>query len=153
MNRFLEKMIKPIMIRYELKHIIEIGAVEGRGIKGGDFVIGISLYMIVKNEANTLKGCLESVQGIVDEVTTQLERPDSIGFFNEACWTWLPHLQLCVCYNRIGDHCKSYEHNEIARSYRPMSLNILQNKTYLEQKLQQFDLAVGQSSANEGNML
>jgi predicted O-methyltransferase YrrM len=29
-NRFLEKMIKPIMIRYEPKHIVEIGAVEGR---------------------------------------------------------------------------------------------------------------------------
>lgn len=54
------------------------------------------------------------------------------GFTNPTCSTWLPHLQLCVCYDRLGNHKVAYEHNEKARAYRPMDSNILQNKTYLE---------------------
>ncbi|GAA4712685.1 glycosyltransferase [Brevibacillus fulvus] len=68
---------------------------------------------------------------------TELERPkESWGFFHEACWTWLPHLQLCVCYYHIGDVQKSYEHNEVARTYRPDDPTILSNKKLLEEKLQ-----------------
>ncbi len=64
---------------------------------------------------------------------TQLEKPiDSWGPKIEACWTWLPHLQLCVCYDRLGKHELAYEHNEIARKYRPEDTQVLYNKNYLE---------------------
>lgn len=69
------------------------------------------------------------------KLATQLERPNSWGFFIDSCWTWLPHLQLCVCYDRIGDYEKSYEHNEIARKYRPDDPAVLHNKKYLEGRL------------------
>jgi len=69
------------------------------------------------------------------KLATQVERPDSWGFFIEACWTWMPHLQLCVCYDRLGDPQKAYEHNEIARRYRPNDACILHNKQYLERVL------------------
>ncbi|WP_270168471.1 glycosyltransferase family 2 protein [Paenibacillus sp. SYP-B4298] len=66
-------------------------------------------------------------------LATELQRPDSKwGFFNDACWTWLPHLQLCICYYRLGDFEASYRHNELARAYRPGDPNILSNKTLLE---------------------
>lgn len=62
-----------------------------------------------------------------------MEKPiDSWGPMIEACWTWLPHLQLCVCYDRIGKHELAYEHNEIARKYRPENTQVLYNKNYLE---------------------
>ncbi|SPF45810.1 Glycosyl transferase [Candidatus Desulfosporosinus infrequens] len=67
------------------------------------------------------------------KLATQLERPvDSWGPVIEACWTWLPHLQLCVCYDRLGKHELAYEHNEFARNYRPEDSQVLYNKNYLE---------------------
>jgi glycosyltransferase involved in cell wall biosynthesis len=55
---------------------------------------------------------------------------------NVSFSTWFPHLQLCVCYDRIGDIENSYKHNEIAREYQPNNPHVLHNKTYLEGKLQ-----------------
>jgi len=54
------------------------------------------------------------------------------GLIDHPCWTWLPHLQLCVCYDRLGDRQSAWEHNEIARQYRPSDPTILRNKSYLE---------------------
>jgi glycosyltransferase involved in cell wall biosynthesis len=66
-------------------------------------------------------------------LATQLEHPkESLGFVNPVCSTWLPHLQLCVCYDRIGNYELAYQHNEAARRYRPNDERILQNKRYLE---------------------
>lgn len=67
------------------------------------------------------------------ETATKMEKPkDSLGFFNDDCWTWLPHLQLCVCYDKLGNYKLAYEHNEIASKYRPNDERILYNKKYFE---------------------
>ncbi len=67
------------------------------------------------------------------ELATELKYPeDNWGLFNGACWTWLPHLQLCVCYDRLGEYKLAHEHNEIARKYRPNDDQVLHNKKYLE---------------------
>lgn len=67
------------------------------------------------------------------KLATQLEKPlDSWGPRVEACWSWLPHLQLCVCFDRLGKHELAYEHNEIARKYCPENSQVLYNKNYLE---------------------
>jgi glycosyltransferase involved in cell wall biosynthesis len=67
------------------------------------------------------------------KLATKLEKPlNSWGPRIEACWTWLPHLQLCVCYDRLGKHELAYEHNEIAGKYRPDNPQVLFNKKYLE---------------------
>lgn len=62
-------------------------------------------------------------------------KKDTMGFINVACYTWLPHLQLCICYDRLGDYETANMHNEIARSYRPEDEKILHNKKYLEAKM------------------
>lgn len=67
------------------------------------------------------------------KLATELEKPlDNWGQLFHACWTWLPHLQLCVCYDRLGWHDLAYKHNEIARSFRPEDPQIIHNKNYLE---------------------
>jgi glycosyltransferase involved in cell wall biosynthesis len=73
------------------------------------------------------------------------QSPQHWGFRNLACSTWLPHLQLCVCYDRLGKHQLAYEHNEAARRYRPNDESVLKNKTYLEGilKHQSHELASG----------
>lgn len=67
------------------------------------------------------------------KLATEIEKPlDSWGHMHHACWTWLPHLQLCVCYDRLGKHKLAYEHNEIARTFRPEDPRVIHNKNYLE---------------------
>ncbi|MGG4107284.1 glycosyltransferase [Paenibacillus lautus] len=67
--------------------------------------------------------------------TQRKQTGDNWGFINPVCSTWLPHLQLCVCYDRIGEYRLAYNHNEIARSYRPTDPRVTQNKRYLESVL------------------
>lgn len=55
-----------------------------------------------------------------------------MGFVHTAWHTWLPHLQLCVCYDRLGDYETAYWHNEMARKFWPESPQVLHNKRYLE---------------------
>jgi glycosyltransferase involved in cell wall biosynthesis len=67
------------------------------------------------------------------ELATKLERPkNSWGFFNDDCWTWLPHIQLCVCYYKQGKKELSYKHNEIALSYSPNNETLLRNKEFFK---------------------
>lgn len=71
------------------------------------------------------------------ELATTIELPkENMGFKNPSFSTWLPHLQLCVCYDRIGNYELAYEHNEEARRYRPNDNKIIQNKKYLNSILQ-----------------
>jgi len=91
----------------------------------GEFCCRIGFYFLQKNNVQTAifwyKTAAETEQS-----------PDHWGFRNLACSTWLPHLQLCVCYDRLGRHDLAYEHNEAARKYRPGDSRVLQNKVYLE---------------------
>ncbi|RIW28054.1 glycosyltransferase [Bacillus salacetis] len=57
------------------------------------------------------------------------------GFTFKAYSTWVPHQNLCKCYYYLIDFEKAYEHNEIAREFRPEDPGILHNKKILEEKL------------------
>ncbi|EGW36167.1 glycosyltransferase [Desulfosporosinus sp. OT] len=66
-------------------------------------------------------------------IATQLEMPteysDSV---NKACWTWLPHLQLAVCYDRVGKLELGHRHNEFARNFVPQDNRVVHNRTYFK---------------------
>ncbi|WP_391573615.1 glycosyltransferase [Cohnella sp.] len=67
---------------------------------------------------------------------TQDRPPDHhFGVLHLISWTWLPHLQLCICYGMTGELELAYEHNEKALSYLPNDANLLQNKAKIEQAL------------------
>ena len=66
----------------------------------------------------------------------QVPDPDRWSFIYPAYHTWYPHLQLCVCYYRLGDYQKSYEHNEQAAKYRPEDSRIQFNRKLLKEKIQ-----------------
>jgi glycosyltransferase involved in cell wall biosynthesis len=70
-------------------------------------------------------------------VTTLGKPPMTGGMVDLTSWTWLPHIQLCVCYDRLGEYEEAYRHNEIALSYHPTHSSMLQNKLYLERVLAQ----------------
>lgn len=70
------------------------------------------------------------------DLATRLEKPAAAwGLMNEDCWTWLPHLQLCVCYYRMGDYRRSHEHNEKAAAFIPGDPRIQINRDLLAKLL------------------
>ncbi|MGQ3379122.1 tetratricopeptide repeat-containing glycosyltransferase family 2 protein [Priestia endophytica] len=56
------------------------------------------------------------------------------GFVQKDYYTWIPHIQLCVCYDRIGNIEEAFEHNEKAREYAPTNPSVLYNKEYFEKR-------------------
>jgi glycosyltransferase involved in cell wall biosynthesis len=64
------------------------------------------------------------------KLATTLQKPKSHGFFRDACWTWIPYLELCVCYDRIGNYDEAYKCNEVARSYVPSNKSVINNVNY-----------------------
>ncbi|RDI41849.1 tetratricopeptide repeat-containing glycosyltransferase family 2 protein [Falsibacillus pallidus] len=59
------------------------------------------------------------------------------GFLNHNCYTWLPHLQLCVCYFRLGQIEKSKHHNQMAKAYEPTNRMVLYNEEYFQSLTEQ----------------
>lgn len=49
--------------------------------------------------------------------------------------TWIPHLQLCVCYDRLGQLETAYAHNEQALAFHPAHPSMLHNRRYYDQML------------------
>jgi len=68
------------------------------------------------------------------KLATQLENTeDCWGLVNHACWTWLPHLQLCVCYYRAGDLMLAARHNEMAAAFVPDHPSVLHNRQFFRE--------------------
>ncbi len=66
---------------------------------------------------------------------TALSRPKqeySGGFILPDCYDYIPFLQLCVCFDKIGDRKKAKEYNEKAGACKPYSQAYLYNKQYFE---------------------
>ncbi|WP_421085626.1 glycosyltransferase (plasmid) [Priestia sp. MF3] len=60
---------------------------------------------------------------------------DNYGIHNYLYSTWIPHIQLCVCYDSLEDYKMAHYHNELAGGYRPTDPKYLHNKSYLETQL------------------
>lgn len=61
-----------------------------------------------------------------------LEVEDSKFFRNMGYSTWMPHLQLCVCYDRLGNHRLACEHNEMADKYVSGHSSVEYNRKYFQ---------------------
>ncbi len=54
------------------------------------------------------------------------------GFVLPDCYDYIPLLQLCVCYDKMGDRQKAKEYNERAGLCKPYSKAYLYNKDYFD---------------------
>ena len=66
---------------------------------------------------------------------TALNRPKnecSSGFVLPDCYDYVPLIQLCVCFDKIGDRKKAKEYNERAGACKPYSQAYLHNKQYFD---------------------
>ncbi|EZH65025.1 glycosyl transferase [Bacillaceae bacterium JMAK1] len=74
------------------------------------------------------------------QLAVQSREGDQLNFVNHAYSTWYPHLQLCVCYFRLGDLEKSKVANEKAAETMPDHESVIYNRKIfkeLEQSEQQ----------------
>lgn len=54
------------------------------------------------------------------------------GFVLTDCYGYLPAIQLCVCYDRLGEREKAEEYNNRALAFKPDDAAALYNKAYFE---------------------
>ncbi len=57
------------------------------------------------------------------------------GFTLLDCYDFIPLIELCVCYDRLGNQKLSMEYNERAGKIKPQNKAYLYNKQYFEEKL------------------
>ena len=60
------------------------------------------------------------------------------GFRVQACCDYIPAMQLCVCYDRMGDTVSAAAYNELAGSVRPKDAAVAFNRRYFAEKGIQF---------------
>ena len=56
------------------------------------------------------------------------------GFMLPDCYDYVPLLQLCVCYDKMGDRQKAEEYNDRAGACKPYSKAYLYNKQYFNSR-------------------
>ncbi|WP_343209356.1 glycosyltransferase family 2 protein [Anaerolentibacter hominis] len=67
------------------------------------------------------------------ELALLQKRDDTSGaFVIPDCYDFLPNLQLCVCYDRIGEHQKAASYNEKAGALKPQNPMYLKNRQYFQ---------------------
>lgn len=54
------------------------------------------------------------------------------AFVQKECYGFIPYIQLCVCYDRIGDHKKAYEYHKLSEKLNPGSEAVRLNKQYFD---------------------
>lgn len=54
------------------------------------------------------------------------------SFYLEDCHNYLPSIQLCVCYDRLGDHKTAYLYHRKTLQYHPKAPEVLLNSAYFE---------------------
>ncbi len=67
---------------------------------------------------------------------TQCQKKDRNGGFTyDDCYGFIPNIQLCVCYDQLGDHEIAQTYNEEAAKFKPDSPAVLHNRQYFIQLL------------------
>ena len=57
------------------------------------------------------------------------------GFVREEYREYIPHMQLCVCLDRLGEREKAYGHHLLAKSLRPEAAEVRYNEEYFRKVL------------------
>lgn len=47
-------------------------------------------------------------------------------------WSYIPNLQLCVCYDKIGMRQEAIHYNDKSAEYKPFDSAVIHNRKYFE---------------------
>lgn len=67
------------------------------------------------------------------ETALRTEKEHAGGFVQEECYGYLPCIQLCVCYDRLGERQKAETYNEMAALWKPNAPAVVYNRSYFKQ--------------------
>ena len=69
--------------------------------------------------------------------TAASRSPDlrSGGFLREDCYGYIPFLQMCVCYDRLGEYQTAHEYNRKALKLKPNDPIALSNEAYFQARI------------------
>lgn len=62
------------------------------------------------------------------------KRTEKGAFVQEECYGYLPCIQLCVCYDKLGEKERAKMYNEMAGVLNPSSEAVKQNRIYFAEK-------------------
>lgn len=69
------------------------------------------------------------------EQALQAEKEEDSGaFVMQDCYGYIPAMNLCVCWDRLGDLEKACRYNELAGRYRPEDGAYLSNREYFDRR-------------------
>ena len=54
------------------------------------------------------------------------------AFVNVDCYTFIPALQLCVCYDKLGDKVNALTYHELSKAFKPNDKAVLHNQVYFD---------------------
>ncbi len=57
---------------------------------------------------------------------------DSGAFVNKETCGLLPALQLCLCYDKLGDLIEAYHYHEVAKAFNPNDKAVIYNQEYFD---------------------
>lgn len=79
------------------------------------------------------------------------KREGNMGLQDMTSTNWVPHLQLCLCYDRLGHFSKANYHNEVALLHYPTHPSMQYNRSYYKKKLGEAFVALSEDlpSADE----
>lgn len=77
------------------------------------------------------------------KLATEVPMATESPFHSPASYTWLPYLQMCICYSKLGEQDKAYYYNELAASYVPNNAAIEYNRKYFRSIFDQQKIVIG----------
>lgn len=70
------------------------------------------------------------------KLATELEKPTECwGFIIHDYWDYIPNIQLCVCYDKLGDREKAIEYNNKAGLNKPNDPAVRYNYNYFKNSI------------------
>lgn len=67
------------------------------------------------------------------ELATKLKKPEnSWGFIQEDYWGFIPCIELCVCYDQLGNRQEAIKYHHQAAAYKPNDPSVIFNQHYFE---------------------
>ncbi len=64
------------------------------------------------------------------ELALNAPRPNVWGFISQDYWEYIPHMQLCMLYDRSGNHEKALSHHKAAKAIKPEGAEVRHNEEY-----------------------
>ena len=64
-----------------------------------------------------------------------MDEPNTLGFILTDYWGYIPNIEICVCYFKMGDYKNAEKYNEAAARFKPESPAIEINRNVLKEIL------------------